>query len=37
MWGFDEDMMLRGGITADYEEVRRVSQLLARFWARPSA
>lgn len=29
MWGFDEEMMLRGGITADYEEVRRTSERLA--------
>lgn len=29
MWGFDEEMMLRGGITADYEEVQRLSERLA--------
>ena len=29
MWGFDEEMMLRGGINADYDEVRRISERLA--------
>ena len=29
MWGFDEEMMLRGGLMADYEEVQRTSERLA--------
>jgi leucyl aminopeptidase (aminopeptidase T) len=29
MWGFDEEMMLQGGINADYDEVRRTSERLA--------
>ena len=29
MWGFDEEMMLRGGVAADYDEVRRISERLA--------
>jgi leucyl aminopeptidase (aminopeptidase T) len=29
MWGFDEEMMLRGGVNADYDEVRRISERLA--------
>lgn len=33
MWGFDEDMMLRGGITADYEEVKTISERLGRLMA----
>jgi len=34
MWGFDEEMMLRGGITADYEEVERTSKRLAEILGR---
>ncbi len=28
MWGYDEEMMLRGGITADYDEIRRTCERL---------
>ncbi len=30
MWGFNEDMMVRGGATADYGEIGKLSQLLAQ-------
>jgi leucyl aminopeptidase (aminopeptidase T) len=30
MWGFDEGMMVRGGATADYGEVRKLSRQLAQ-------
>ena len=30
MWGFNEDMMLRGGATADYGEIKELSQRLAQ-------
>lgn len=33
MWGFDEEMMLRGGITADYEEVKATSERLGKLMA----
>jgi len=29
MWGFNEDMMVRGGATADYGEIKELSQRLA--------
>lgn len=29
MWGFTEDMMVRGGATADYDEVKRLGERLA--------
>jgi leucyl aminopeptidase (aminopeptidase T) len=29
MWGFDEDMMVRGGATADYKEIDELSHRLA--------
>ncbi len=29
MWGFNEDMMVRGGATADYSEIRELSRRLA--------
>lgn len=29
MWGVDEDMMLRGGLSADHEELERTSERLA--------
>ena len=34
MWGFDEDMMIRGGAIGDYAEVQRVSQALAELLTR---
>ena len=30
MWGFSEDMMVRGGATADYTEIRELSHRLAK-------
>ncbi len=30
MWGFNEDMMIRGGATADYVKVRELSQRIAQ-------
>ncbi|MFC1958896.1 hypothetical protein ACFLV6_03175, partial [Chloroflexota bacterium] len=30
MWGFSEDMMVHGGATADYGEIRELSQRLAQ-------
>lgn len=30
MWGFNEDMMVRGGATADYDEIRELSHRLAK-------
>ncbi len=30
MWGFNEDMMVHGGATADYGEIRELSQRLAQ-------
>ena len=30
MWGFNEDMMVRGGATADYGEIKELSQRLAQ-------
>ena len=30
MWGFNEDMMVRGGATADYTEIKELSQRLAQ-------
>ena len=30
MWGFNEDMMVRGGATADYEEVSELSQRIVQ-------
>ncbi len=30
MWGFNEDMMVRGGATAGYSEIRELSQRLAQ-------
>jgi leucyl aminopeptidase (aminopeptidase T) len=30
MWGFNEDMMVRGGATADYDEIGRLSQKIVQ-------
>ena len=30
MWGFNEDMMIHGGSTADYREIRELSQRIAQ-------